>query len=128
MESTSGGYLETGSLTTIHWLVVLLALVTGVLHVYAGVVEGRIPVALAGVGFLGAVALFLYGYRRHLLYPAGIIYTAVQFPLWYVAKAGEYTAIGYVDKFLQAVLIVLLAYLYWRERGAQERDGHAMAT
>ena len=117
MSTALGGLVETESLTTLHWLALALVLATGVVHVYAGAVEGRIPVALAGVGFLVAVGLFLANYRRPLLYLVGIVYTAVQLPLWYVVKAGEYTALGYVDKAIQVVLIVLLVYLYWRQRG-----------
>jgi hypothetical protein len=116
MARVFGGSLDTGSLTRTHWLAILLAIATGVIHVYAGVGEGRLPVALAGVGFLGAVVLFLLGYRRTRLYVAGIVYTAIQIPLWYVVKAGEYTTIGYVDKSIQVVFVVLLAYLYWTNR------------
>jgi hypothetical protein len=104
-------------LGSVQWLAIALALVTGILHLYAGVVEAAIPVALAGVGYLGAIGLFLLEYRRKQLYLVGILYTAVQFPLWYVAKAGEYTVVGYVDKTVQVLLIAVLAFLYWRERG-----------
>jgi hypothetical protein len=114
--------LETGSLSRTHWLVVLFALVTGGIHVYAGLVEGRTPVLLAGVGFFGAVVLFLVDYRRSLLYVLGIVYTAVQLPLWYVVKAGEYTTLGYADKLIQVILIVLLVYLYWNTRMATGTD------
>lgn len=114
MEDTGSGYLETDSLTATHWLALALVLLTGLVHLYAGLVEGQIPVAIAGVGFLAAAVLFLADFRRPLLYPAGIVYTAVQFPLWYVAKAGEYTTLGYADKLLQAVLVVVLAYLAWK--------------
>jgi hypothetical protein len=100
-----------GSLTRIQWLAVALVVVTGVLHVYAGVVEGRIPVALAGVGYAGALVLFFLDYRRRLLYLIGIPYTAVQFPLWIVAKS-EYGMVDYVDKAVQVVLILVLVYLY----------------
>jgi len=100
-----------GSLTQLQWLAVALVLVTGVLHVYAGVVEGRVPVALAGVGYAGALALFFRDYRRRLLYLIGVPYTAVQFPLWIIAKT-EYGVVDYVDKAAQAVLIVVLVYLY----------------
>ncbi len=100
-----------GSLTQLQWLAVALVLVTGVLHVYAGVVEGRVPVALAGVGYAGALVLFFGDYRRRLLYLIGVPYTAVQFPLWIVAKT-EYGVVDYVDKAAQAVLIVVLVYLY----------------
>lgn len=100
------------------WVVVALVFLTGVFHVYAGLIEGRIPVTLAGVGFLGAIVLYLMDYRRRLLYAVGILYTAVQFPLWYVAKAGEFTTVGYVDKTVQIAIIMLLAYLLWRSRPA----------
>lgn len=110
------GNVETASLSTTHRLAVLLVLATGVIHVYAGIVEGRIPVLLAGVGYLGAIVIFLLDVRRTLLYPVGIVYTFVQFPLWYLAKAGEFTTMGYVDKTIQVALVVVLAVLYWRER------------
>ena len=100
-----------GSFTNLQWLAVALVVVTGVLHVYAGLVEGRIPVALAGVGYAGALVLFLFDYRRRLFYLIGIPYTAVQFPLWIVAKS-EYGTIDYVDKAVQVVLILVLIYLY----------------
>jgi hypothetical protein len=100
-----------GSLTQIQWLAVALVVVTGVLHVYAGLVEGRIPVALAGVGYAGALVLFFANYRRRLLSLIGIPYTAVQFPLWIVAKS-EYGLIDYVDKAVQVALIIVLIYLY----------------
>lgn len=111
---------DTDSITTVGWLAVALVIITGVLHVYAGIVEGRIPVALAGIGFFAAIGLYLLNYRRRLLYSVGIIYTAIQFPLWFVANAGEFTLVGYVDKLVQLVLIVVLAYLYWQTRKPTE--------
>lgn len=128
MARALSGYIETESLTALHWFAVLLAVATGVIHVYAGIIEGRVPVVLAGIGFLGAVVLFLGAYRRSLLYPVGILYTAVQLPLWYVVKAGEYTGLGYVDKTIQVGLIVVLAYLYWNERGIPTRSRESLTT
>jgi hypothetical protein len=122
MEVTDDPTAETDSLGTFHWLALILVLLTGAIHVYAGVSEGRIPVALAGVGFLGAAALFLLNYRRSLLYPLGVLYTAVQGPLWVVVKAGEYTTLGYVDKAIQGVLIVILIYLIWTGRQGKARS------
>ena len=118
MSQSSTESLRTETITTLGWLAVALVVVTGAIHVYAGVVEGRIPVALAGVGFFGALALYLLNYRRRLLYLVGIVYTAVQLPLWYVVKAGEFTTVGYVDKAVQVVLILVLAYLYWQARSS----------
>jgi len=116
MVEVLGRSIETESVTSVHWVAIVLVLVTGGIHVYAGIVEGRLPVSLAGVGFLGAVVLFLLDYRRRLLYLVGIVYTAIQVPLWYVVKAGEFTTLGLVDKAVQIVLIVLLVFLYWSER------------
>lgn len=116
MGQADRSYIETGSLGSLHWLAIVLSIVSGANHLYAGFAEGRIPVFLAGVGFLAAVGLFLLGYRRRLLYPVGIVYTSVQLPLWYVGNAGGYTRLGYFDKSVQVVLIVVLAYLYWSAR------------
>lgn len=116
MANILGRPVRTGSLTSTHWLAILLVLVTGVIHVYSGIVEGRIPVSLAGVGFIAAIVVFLLDYRRSLLYLVGILYTAVQLPLWYVVKAGEFTTLGYIDKAVQVVLILLLAYLYYTRK------------
>ncbi|MEF8826454.1 MAG: hypothetical protein V5A27_08980 [Halapricum sp.] len=105
---------KTESLTPVHWLAVVLLVITGIIHLYAGVVEGRLPVSLAGVGFLVGVGLFFLDYRRRVLYVIGIFYTGVQIPLWYVANVGEFTPLGYADKAVQIVIIVVLAFLYWR--------------
>lgn len=107
------GTIKTESLSRMQWLAMGLALITGVFHVYAGILEGRIPVALAGVGFFGAIGVFLLDYRRQMLYLLGIGYTAVQIPLWYLANVGEFTPIGYADKVIQILLIGILALLYW---------------
>lgn len=114
--SFTDGSVDDNPLTPIHWLALGLVVVTGVIHLYAGVLEDRIPVALAGAGYVVALGFFLRDVRRRSLYLVGIPYTAVQIPLWYVAKAGEFTALGYVDKTVQAVLVALLAYLYWTDQ------------
>ncbi|MYL16352.1 hypothetical protein GLW36_06775 [Halorubrum terrestre] len=109
-----------GSLGRLRWLAVVLVVVTGVLHLYAGVVEGRAPVALAGVGYGGALVLFFRAYRRRLLYLIGVPYTAVQFPIWIVAKT-EYGVVDYVDKAAQVALIIVLVYLYLNSPSEPDR-------
>ena len=116
MATERAGRFETASLTGLHWLAIVLAFLTGVIHVFVGVVGGRLPLTLAGLGFFGAIVLFLADVRRQLLYVVGIVYTGIQVVLWLVVQAGEYTTIGYVDKAIQVVLIAILAYLYWHER------------
>lgn len=104
------------SLTGLHWVAVALVVVTGILHVYAGVVEGRAPLVLAGVGYVGALVLFALNYRRKLLYAVGIPYTAVQIAIWLAIKS-EYTMVGYVDKAAQVALILVLASLFSKTTG-----------
>lgn len=128
MSRASDGLVETRSPDAVHWLAVVRVLAIGVVHVYAGVVEGRIPDPLVGVRFLDAVALFLADVRRPLLYLVWILHTGVQLPLWYVANAGEYTTVGYTDESIQVLLVVLLAYLYWRQRGPSTSPNDPAAT
>lgn len=125
MSSSNSGRFDTESIPALGWFALFLVLVTGVIHLYSGVIEGRIPVVLAGVGFLGAIILYLLDYRRRLLYVVGALYTAIQIPLWYVVKAGEYTVIGYVDKAVQVVLVLLLLYLYWGSRSPTDEPNAA---
>lgn len=115
-EQTSTGVSSPESLSTLEQAVLVLVGVTAVTHLYAGVVEGAPPVLLAGVGFVGGAVLYLRGTRRHALTLAAIPYTAVQIPLWYVAKAGNFTAVGYLDKAAQVALVALLVVLVLRQR------------
>jgi hypothetical protein len=106
-------------LSRLETAVVALLLFTAATHVYAGVVEGAPPVLLAGAGFLGGVVLYLRGLRRRLLTLLAVPFTAVQIPLWYVAKAGNFTLVGYVDKAAQVVLVAALVALAVRQRRRQ---------
>ena len=115
--------IETASLTWMHWLAGLLALVTGVIHLVLGVgslsMTTGLAVAfiLAGLGYLGGLVLALVDYRRTLLYLVGAAFTALQVVLYYFVNYtndGISTLEG-VDKAVQLLLIVLLLVLYRRE-------------
>lgn len=108
----SSSRFDTASIPTLGWLALALVVATGVLHIYAGIVEGRIPVLLAGLGFLAATVLYLADYRRRLLVLLAIPYTAIQFPLWFVANAPDFALVGYLDKAIQLVLVVVLLAIY----------------
>jgi|GEM_PF-1120444 len=99
------------SLSTLEQGIVVLVGITALTHIYPGVVEGAPPLVLAGLGFLGGAALYVRGVRRQALAIAAIPYTAVQIPLWFVIKAGNYTLVGYVDKAVQVVLVLALVVL-----------------
>jgi 4-amino-4-deoxy-L-arabinose transferase-like glycosyltransferase len=114
--------LETASLTPLHWVAVVLAAVTGVIHLVLGVMffPGGLPISflLAGAGYVGAIALFLRNYRRRQLYLAGVGYTAIQIVLYLLINQRSDPAISPVegiDKAAQILLIVVLVVLYRRE-------------
>ncbi len=118
-ETTTGGRLRTGSLTSLHWLGIVLALVSGVIHLVLGVAGLPSPLAisfvLAAGGFFGAVVLVLLDYRRRVVYLVGIPFVAVQFVLYFVLNwPNVWNPGGIVDKVAQAVLIVVLVVLYRR--------------
>lgn len=116
--------VEWASMTPLHWLVVGLATVTGLVHLALGL--GSLPAPL-GVAALGAAAGFAVGiwlvlhnrYRR-VVYAIGIPFTLAQIVLWYVlnepASLAEVTPLAAVDKVVQSSLIVALVVLLNRER------------
>lgn len=120
--TASGVALRTDSLTGLHWVGVVLALVSGVIHLALGVMffPGLQPVAflLAGLGFLGAVVLLLIDYRRRLLYAVGVPFVALQILLYLWLNQRVQPAVSpieAVDKVAQVLLIVVLVVLYRRE-------------
>jgi hypothetical protein len=113
---------ETESLTPLHWFAVVLALITGVVHLVLGIMffPGAQPVAflLAGLGFFGAIVLFLLDYRRRVLYLVGVPFVALQIVLYLWINQRVDPAISPlegIDKAVQVVLIVVLIVLYRRE-------------
>jgi len=122
-DASSGLSVETESMTAVHWLGVALALVSAAVHLVLGVRFAPsglgISFILAGLGFLGAVALLVVGYRRRLLYLVGIPFTGIQIVVWYAVNVlpdgplavGAIGTFGAVDKVAQVLLILVLIYL-----------------
>ncbi len=121
--STPADRLETASLTSLHWIAIVAALVSAAVHLVLGV--GFLPhwmgvlFVLAAGGFVGAVVLVLIDFRRRLLYLAGVPFTGVQIVGWYqVNRPAGLADLGVadaVDKVAQVVLVVALIVLYARE-------------
>jgi hypothetical protein len=69
-------------MTPLHWAGVVLAAITGVLHLGLGVSFGLsafgISFIVAGLGFLVGAAAVLVDYRRRLVYLLGIPFTLGQ--------------------------------------------------
>jgi hypothetical protein len=114
---------RTDSLNGLHWLGILAALVTAGVHLLLGVrmfpSTLGISFILAGLGFLGAVALVVLDYRRRTVYAVGIPFTLVQILLWYFVNftdgtksfPGDIGTLGAIDKLAQVVLVLVLIAL-----------------
>ncbi len=121
--ATSTPQLELASLTPLHWVAIVMALVSALVHLALG--AGFLPhwmgvlFLLSAGGFVGAVVLVLLDFHRRLLYLVGIPFTGIQIVYWYVvnqpASLGAISGPEAVDKLAQVVLIVILAVLYQRE-------------
>jgi hypothetical protein len=131
-QTSRGPELRTETLGGLHWAAIGAAAVTAVIHLFLGVTGllGGGPIGpglgasflLAGLGFVGAIALVLVDYRRRLLYAVGIPFTGIQIVLWYYLNYAvgprslpQIGPIDAVDKLAQVVLIALLVVLYRRE-------------
>ena len=114
--TASGGMsLATDSMTGLHWAGVVLAVVTGVLHLGLGAAFGvttlGIGFIVAGIGFLvGAIAV-LVDYRRRVMYLVGIPFTLGQVVAWYVLNAPSFSLLGIIDKVVQLAFVIVLVLL-----------------
>ena len=115
-DSTASNAFSADINSRLESMIIGLLAFTAITHLYAGVTESAPPLLLAGLGFLGGVGLYLREYKRSVLTLIAIPYTAVQIPLWYIAKAGNFTLVGYADKIAQSVLIIALVALVIRQR------------
>ena len=105
---------ETESLTSLHWIALVLAAITGVIHLYLFTTEGWIPFLLAGAGFFGAIVLVLFNVYRHWLYAAGIVYTLAQIVGYFMFPFEISMMITVIDKAAQVLLILILVQLFRR--------------
>lgn len=91
----------------------MLTVVTAVVHLYLGLSFGDPPFILNGLGYLTLLAA-LYPPIPQLVPYQNVIrwvlvgYTALTVVLWLVITGGNSTAIGYTDKVVELLLIILL--------------------
>lgn len=111
---TERGRVARTDLDGLEWLAVALALATGGVHVYLGVVDDLFSFVLAGVGFFAGVAVYLTRYWRRWFYPVAAAYAGVQVVLW-LAFGMRNFELGVVDKTVQVALVAVALALYYRE-------------
>jgi hypothetical protein len=115
--------LRVESLNALHWIGIAGALVSAGVHLLLGVrmfPSGLgISFILAGIGFLGGIALVLVDVRRRIVYAAGLPFTIAQIVLWYFVNfsgegksfPGDIGTLGAIDKIAQVVLVAMLVVL-----------------
>lgn len=120
---TQGLSLDVASLDSWQWVGIVAALVSAAVHLFLGVrmlPSGMgISFVLAGIGFLGGIALVVLDYRRRAVYAVGIPFTLVQIVLWYYVNfvslgksfPADIGTLGAVDKVAQVVLLAALVVL-----------------
>ena len=125
--ATESGLIDLDALGPLHYLGIVLALLSGVIHLVLGVSFAPSALGLsflfAGVVFVLASIAVVANYRRGLVYRLGIPFTTGQIVLWYVFNfvvgpksfPADVGALGAVDKIAQVILIGLLIVLIRRE-------------
>lgn len=112
------------SLMTLHWVAILLALISAAVHLFIAVdvlLPSTLGIAflLATGGFVGAIVLVLLDYRRRIVYLLGVPFVLTQIVLWLLLNDIDgLAAIGTldaIDKIAQVGLLVALVVLYRRE-------------
>lgn len=103
------------TLTLAHTFAIVLAVITGLIHIYMGLGFEGPKLILAGVGFLAGSGLFLADVKRRWLYGLAIPYTIIQMLLW-VEMGLPFVRFGLVDKFVQTLFILVCGYLLVTDR------------
>jgi hypothetical protein len=114
--------IDTDSMTTLHWIGVALAAVSGIVHLVLGIrfLPGAFGISflVATAGFAAGIAAILLDYRRRLFYLVGIPFTAGQIVIfaWTVVQGiNSLGPIAIVDKGAQIAFVVVLVLLLQRE-------------
>ncbi|MBA2618963.1 MAG: hypothetical protein H0U91_12485 [Rubrobacter sp.] len=103
----------TSSSLTLRLGIIVLTVVTAMVHLYLGLSSGLPPFVLNGLGYLALLAaLYLpvpqLTLNRNIARWVLVGYAALTIVLWLVITGGNSTAIGYIDKDVELLLIILL--------------------
>lgn len=126
--TTGTGQLFSRPSSPVGYLAILMALVTGVLHLLASTNAIQLSVILAvlfilnGLGFIGGAILYLTRFWQRWLFLVATLYAIVTilalFPVqgWGVEAfymQGNLNPIAVITKGAEAILAVCALYLYW---------------
>lgn len=94
----------------------MLAAITGLLHLYIGVVILGLPAGIAlvliGLVYFGGIGLISANYKRDLLMKVGLAWVILVIVLWAIAAgfnaSGTRDPLSFLDKAVEVVLLGLL--------------------
>ncbi|WP_254841074.1 hypothetical protein [Natronomonas marina] len=106
------------TLTPLHWLMILLSVTTGAIHVYIGLTDGPVVFVVLGVILFGGLAVFFTALFEPVLYLVGVVFVGVLFVVW-ILEGAAIDGVRAFDKLVQVVLAVVFFLLLFREEGGR---------
>lgn len=120
-QNTLGIRLNLGGLTRSQLSAMVLAVITGGVHLYLFATQSFVPFLLAGLGFLTLAGLMATSFDHRLLYFGGVVFTLTQISAWVMLGMPDFL-LGVADKTVQVALIGLLTTLYVSEHRSAVAD------
>lgn len=105
---------ERRTLAPRHGLLVVLAVTTGMIHVYLGITTETIQFTVLGGIFLAGLVVFFTRWFKPVLYLVGALYVLVLVGVW-ILTGMPLSPLSIADKIVQLVLFVLFGYLFRTE-------------
>jgi hypothetical protein len=102
------------SLTPLHLIGLLLAAITGAVHLWLGVKKGSPALFMAGIGFAIGIVAIVADIRRQTIVKLGIPFTATQAFYYLATHFDQITWVSTMDKIVQVGLLAVLIVLYQR--------------
>lgn len=99
------------SLTPLHLIGLLLAGITGGIHLWLGVTEGSPALFIAGIGFAVGIVGVVANIRRSVVVKLGIPFTATQTVYYLVTHFEQITPLSATDKLVQVALLGILFFI-----------------
>lgn len=96
------------SLTLLHLIGLLLAAITGGIHLWLGVEESSLALFIAGIGFAIGIVAVTADIRRQTVVKLGIPFTATQAVYYLATHFDQITLVSATDKLVQFGLIGVL--------------------
>ncbi|UHQ99258.1 hypothetical protein HYG81_25825 (plasmid) [Natrinema zhouii] len=96
------------SLTPLYLIGLLLAAITGVVHLWLGIEKGSPALFIAGIGFAIGIIAVVVDIRRQTIVRLGIPFTAVQAVYYLATHFDQITWVSATDKLVQVGLIAVL--------------------